>query len=44
MRRRDRPLDIFKKLHIVSSLEEIILEDDNGSIIKSVDPETLAVV
>jgi len=30
MRRRDRPIDIFKKLPIIRSVDEIIYDDESG--------------
>jgi hypothetical protein len=29
MRRRDKPLDIYKKLQIVRAMEDLIVEDDS---------------
>jgi hypothetical protein len=40
MRRRDKPLDILKKLQIVRSTEEIVYEDEFDNIQKSVKVDT----
>jgi hypothetical protein len=44
MRRRDKPLDIYKKLQIVRSMEELILDEEAAASIapeKTGDSENL---
>lgn len=45
MRRRDKPLDIYKKLQIVRAIEDLVFEDEgNGTNEKSYEPENFKTV
>jgi hypothetical protein len=47
MRRRDKPLDIYKKLQIVRTMEELVLDDEGTASIapeKTGDSENLKLV